>query len=153
MGHSRVVFRSPEHMLRVLHGHLQRKRKGLRDICTSVELMLATGELSADAATKLVTSIASLLRADEDLTTVECDILERDERHERILRERYPLLSDTLLLVCICTIDGLSTAEVASIINRSEKTVDHYRQEIRTTIDAKGVKKNLQSILSDIVGA
>ena len=140
-------------MLRVLHGHLQRKRKGLRNIRTSVELMLATGELSADAATKLVTSIASLLRADEDLTTVERDILERDERHERILRERYPLLSDTLLLVCVCTIDGLSTAEVASIIHRSEKTVDHYRQEIRTAIDAKGVKKNLQSILCDIVGA
>ena len=140
-------------MLRVLHGHLQRKRKGLRNIRTSVELMLATGELSADAATKLVTSIASLLRADEDLTTVERDILERDERHERILRERYPLLSDTLLLVCVCTIDGLSTAEVASIIHRSEKTVDHYRQEIRTAIDAKGVKKNLQSILCDIAGA
>lgn len=151
MGSTRVAYGSPEHMLRVLHGHLQRKRKGLRNILDSMELMRASGELSGDVAKKLMTSIASLLRADEQLTTVERDILERDDRLEHILRERYPLLSETQIIVCVCTIDGLSTAEVASIINRSEKTVDHYRQEIRAAIDAKGVKKNLRSILCGIV--
>lgn len=150
MGYSRIVYKSPEHMLRVLHGHIQRKRKGLLEIRSQVAQMLDQGEIGAVAAAALTAALENLVRADEDLTTVERDILEHDERIERILRERYPMLSDTLLIICICTIDGLTTAEIASIINKSEKSVDHYRQEIRAILNAKGESKTLRSLLSDI---
>jgi DNA-binding CsgD family transcriptional regulator len=140
-------------MLRVLHGHIQRKRKGLLEIRTQVAQMVEQGDIDAKAGAVLIASVENLLRTDDELTPVERDIIERDSRMELVLRERYPMLSDTLLIVCICTIDGLTTAEIASIIHKSEKSVDHYRQEIRGIINAKGASQSLRSLLSEIAGA
>lgn len=151
MASSRAVNHTHEHMLRVLHCHLQRKRTGLFELNRMIEDLQHIGSLSDDVALSLSTQIRSLLGSDNDLTDVERTILDRDLRYQTILHERYPILSSTLLLVCVCTIDGLTTKEIASIIGRSEKSIDYYRQKIRTIIGVKGTHQALRNALTQIV--
>jgi DNA-binding CsgD family transcriptional regulator len=152
MASSRLTFTSPEHMLRVLHGHLQKKRSGLMALLTTIEQYVKDGRLSPETAEALTKDIRRILRTDEELTTAEREILERDGRYEQILRTRFPTLSDTFIVICVCTLDGLSTREIASIVGRAPKTVDHYRQEIREMIGTKGTSETLREALERIVG-
>lgn len=138
MASSRAIYHTHEHMLRVIHGHLQRKRTGLFELIRLIEDLRQVGALSDDVARTLSTQMRSLLRSDDDLTSVEREILDRDTRYQTILQKQYPGLTSILLLVCVCTIDGLTTKEIASVIGRSEKSIDHYRQEIRAIIGVKG---------------
>ncbi len=153
MASSRVVYSSPEHMLRVLHGHLQKKRSGLKGLLVLIDEIQQHRQIAPEAAQTIRVHVRSLIRSDEELTSTEREILERDERYERILRDRFPMLSDALLIVCICALDGLTTPETASIVARSVKTVEHYRQEIRELIGAKGSTKSLRELLEEVVSA
>lgn len=140
-----------ERMLRVLHGHLRRKRDGIRQIADEIEALGKYGRVSKAIAKDLCERLLALVRRDEDLTTAERDILDRDSRLEHCLRHNYPAMPHHLVVVCICIIDGLSTTEISSIVCKSVKAVDHYRQEIRQIVGLHGNRSSLHQHLLNMV--
>lgn len=140
-----------ERMLRVLHGHLRRKRDGIRQIADEIEALGKYGRVSKAIAKDLCERLLALVRRDEDLTITERDILDRDSRLEYCLRHNFPAMPHHLVVVCICIIDGLSTTEISSIVCKSVKAVDHYRQEIRQIVGLHGNRSSLHHHLLNLV--
>ena len=56
------------------------------------------------------------------------------QRFQRILRERYPALTDNDLRFCACLRQNLSSKEIAAMMNISLKGVEAARARIRKKI-------------------
>ncbi len=140
-----------ERMLRVLHGHLRRKRDGIRQIADEIETLGKYGRVSKAIAKDICERLLALVRRDEELTAAERDILDRDSRLEYCMRHNYPAMPHHLVAVCICIIDGLSTTQISSIVCKSVKAVDHYRQEIRQIVGLHGNRSSLHQHLLNMV--
>lgn len=145
------VSTAAEHMLRVLHAHLKRKRDGIRRIAADIDAMQELGQISGPIAKDLRERLVSLIRREDELTWAEREILERDSQVECCLRHHYPAMPNHLVVVCICIIDGLSTNEIASIVFKSVKAVDHYRQEIRQIVGLHGNRSSLHHHLLNVI--
>lgn len=140
-----------EHMLRVLHGHLKRKREGIRQLAADIDALGSVGQIPRPLATDIHDRLIALIRRDDELTWAEREILERDSHVEGCLRHHYPAMPNHLVVVCICIIDGLSTNEIASIVFKSVKAVDHYRQEIRQIVGLHGNRSSLHHYLLNVI--
>ncbi len=140
-----------EQILRVLHGQLKRKREGINRVIERIDVLANAGAISHDVATSLRDDLQSLVRHEDELTQAERDILYRDSKLEQCLRHHFPAMPDHLLVVTICIIDGLSTAQIAAIVFKSAKAVDHYRQEIRQIMGLQGDRSSLHRHLVTLV--
>ncbi|MBU3699311.1 MAG: hypothetical protein FGM33_04770 [Candidatus Kapabacteria bacterium] len=138
-------------MLRVLHGHLKRKRDGIRTLAADINTLGEHGHLQRQIANDLRDRLLALVRREDELTWAERQILERDSHIEERIRFHYPAMPNHLVVVCICIVDGLSTNEIASVVCKSVKAVDHYRQEIRQILGLHGDRSSLQRHLLSIV--
>lgn len=140
-----------EQILRVLHAHLKKKREGINRVLGALRKLEEAGHISGDVAGVLREQLQALVRREDELTEVEREILYRDERLEHCLRHHFPAMPDNLLVVSICIIDGLSTAQIAKIVFKSAKAVDHYRQEIRQMMNLQGDRTSLRRHLVTLV--
>lgn len=140
-----------EQILRILHGHLKKKRDGINRIISEVASLEENGRISRDVAGVLREQLQALVRREDELTEAEREILYRDARLEQCLRHHFPAMPDNLLVVSICIIDGLSTAQISKIVFKSTKAVDHYRQEIRLLMNLHGDRTSLRRHLVTLV--
>jgi hypothetical protein len=140
-----------EHMLRVLHGHLKRKRDGIRELAADIQALAERGRIEKGLASDLRERLLALVRREDELTWAERQILERDSQIEARIRHHYPAMPNHLVVVCICIVDGLSTTEIASVVCKSVKAVDHYRQEIRQIVGLHGDRSSLQRHLLSVI--
>lgn len=140
-----------EQILRVLHGQLKRKRDGIKRVVETIGKLAAAGKLKGDVAHDLCEELLALVRHDDELTQAEREILYRDDRLEQCLRHHFPAMPDHLMVVAICIIDGLSTAQIAAIVFKSVKAVDHYRQEIRQIMGLQGDRSSLHRHLAAVI--
>lgn len=140
-----------EQILRILHGHLKKKREGINRIIGEITTLEASGLLSQEVSSILREQLQALVRREDELTEAEREILYRDARLEQCLRHHFPAMPDNLLVVSICIIDGLSTAQIAKIVFKSSKAVDHYRQEIRQMMKLQGDRTSLRRHLVTLV--
>ena len=60
-------------------------------------------------------------------------------------------MTDVHLAVCLTTLNGLRTNEISSVLMRSTKSIDHYRQQIRQIIGIKGEHTNLRNQLRILI--
>ena len=140
-----------EQILRVLHGQLKRKRDGINRVVEHIGVLASSGAISEDVAKILRDELQALVRHEDELTQAEREILYRDARLEQCLRHHFPAMPDHLVVVSICIIDGLSTAQIAAIVFKSTKAVDHYRQEIRQIMGLQGDRSSLHRHLASLV--
>ena len=140
-----------EQILRVLHGQLKRKREGINRVVEQIRALASSGAISEDVAISLSSELQALVRHEDELTQAERDILYRDAKLEQCLRHHFPAMPDHLMVVSICIIDGLSTAQIATIVFKSTKAVDHYRQEIRQIMGLQGDRSSLHRHLASLV--
>lgn len=140
-----------EQILRVLHGHLKRKREGISGVIRQIVALEEAGRIPRDVSVHLREQLQALVRREDELTEAEREILYRDTRLEQCLRHHFPAMPDNLLVVSICIIDGLSTAQIAKIVFKSSKAVDHYRQEIRQIMKLQGDRTSLRRHLVTLV--
>jgi DNA-binding NarL/FixJ family response regulator len=140
-----------EQILRVLHSHLKKKREGIAKVIGEIDALQAAGRISSDVGETLREELQTLVRREDELTEAEREILYRDGRLEQCLRHHFPAMPDNLLVVSICIIDGLSTAQIAKIVFKSSKAVDHYRQEIRQMMNLQGDRTSLRRHLVGLV--
>lgn len=140
-----------ENILRVLYGQLKRKREGIRGVVEEIGSLSLAGQIPATVAKSLQDRLLELVRREDELTEAEREILDRDTKLEHCLRHHFPSMPDHLVVVSICIIDGLSTAQIASIVFKSTKAVDHYRQEIRHIVGLQGDRSSLHRHLTNIV--
>ncbi len=140
-----------DQILRVLHNHLKKKREGITRVIEEILTLQATGLITNEVCGILCEQLQSLVRREDELTEAEREILYRDDRLEQCLRHHFPAMPDNLLVVSICIIDGLSTAQIAKIVFKSSKAVDHYRQEIRQMMNLQGDRTSLRRHLVTLV--
>lgn len=140
-----------EQILRVLHGQLKRKREGINRVVQQISTLESSGAISKDVAKSLIDALQALVRHEDELTQAERDILYRDTKLEQCLRHHFPAMPDHLMVVSICIIDGLSTAQIAAIVFKSTKAVDHYRQEIRQIMGLQGDRSSLHRHLASLI--
>jgi DNA-binding CsgD family transcriptional regulator len=140
-----------EQILRVLHSHLKKKREGIAKVIGEIAALQAAGRISSEVGEALREQLQTLVRREDELTEAEREILYRDARLEQCLRHHFPAMPDNLLVVSICIIDGLSTAQIAKIVFKSSKAVDHYRQEIRQMMNLQGDRTSLRRHLVGLV--
>ena len=140
-----------EQILRVLHGQLKRKREGINRVVEQIRMFASSGAISDDVASILCGDLQALVRHEDELTQAERDILYRDAKLEQCLRHHFPAMPNHLMVVSICIIDGLSTAQIAAIVFKSAKAVDHYRQEIRQIMGLQGDRSSLHRHLATLV--
>ncbi|MBU3680260.1 MAG: hypothetical protein FGM32_11775 [Candidatus Kapabacteria bacterium] len=140
-----------EQILRVLHGQLKRKREGINRVVEQIAVFASSGAISEVVAKGLTDELRALVRHEDELTQAERDILYRDAKLEQCLRHQFPAMPDHLMVVAICIVDGLSTAQIAAIVFKSTKAVDHYRQEIRQIMGLQGDRSSLHRHLTSVV--
>lgn len=140
-----------EQILRVLHGQLKRKRDGINRVIAEIAALALAERIPSDVAHTLQEQLQALVRHEDELTQVERDILHRDTKLEQCLRHHFPAMPDHLMVVSICIIDGLSTAQIAAIVFKSTKAVDHYRQEIRQIMGLQGDRSSLHRHLASVI--
>ncbi len=151
MHHSVSIESDDEHKLRILHAHLSRKREALRKIERVVTDAALRGAISPEIAREISDIAREAVRSESDLTEIEHAFTERDRRAEAILRHCYPAMTDVHLAVCLTTLNGLRTNEISSVLMRSTKSIDHYRQQIRQIIGIKGEHTNLRNQLRILI--
>ncbi|MFM8771690.1 MAG: hypothetical protein ACKOE4_06680 [Candidatus Kapaibacterium sp.] len=140
-----------EQILRVLHGQLKRKREGILRVVQQIGVFESSGAISEADAKILRDELQTLVRHEDELTQAERDILYRDTKLEQCLRHHFPAMPDHLMVVSICICDGLSTAQIAAIVFKSAKAVDHYRQEIRQIMGLQGDRSSLHRHLTTLI--
>lgn len=140
-----------ENILRVMYGQLKRKREGIRSTVEEIGSLSLAGQIPATVAKSLQDRLLELVRREDELTDAEREILDRDTKLEHCLRHHFPSMPDHLVVVSICIIDGLSTAQIAAIVFKSTKAVDHYRQEIRHIVGLQGDRSSLHRHLTNVV--
>ncbi len=151
-GRNEALIDRLEHNLRVLHGHVNRKRSTILDVLAKIESIdssssTATREILEEVREKL----RLVLRSEPMLTEVERKFLERDRSRADILRSAYPALSGDEIHVCLGILDGLTTEEIASEMCRALKTVDTMRQNIRNVLGIMGSGLLLSDVLTDAI--
>ena len=151
MTNSSTASIDADQILRVLHGQLKRKREGINRVVQEIRVLASSHAISEEVAKSLSENLLALVRHEDELTEAEREILYRDAKLEQCLRHHFPAMPDHLMVVSICIVDGLSTAQIAAIVFKSTKAVDHYRQEIRQIMGLQGDRSSLHRHLASLI--